>query len=490
MEQNFPKPALGLTSLDEALSTHNTSGKPVKTFVGHNSGNRTFSLIMSLFEIQEYTEVANDRSDENGVAQRKLDIVHAAGIGRYILKGLLFAARRTRQNQGKEVPAEMSEMIKTMGEQPYISIPPLVASFRECGPNGVNLKVIRLLVDGDETASFKIFLNHGDVFWVVDGQHRRKGVQLVYEFLDYVRTNKRYPGLRSLFPDKTKRDLTNAELLVWEDVLAETKKCTLTLEVHLGLEIDQERQLFHDLNNLAKKVEKGLAFQFDGSNPVNVYVKEELKDGIFNEEGYDVSMSDKVNWNDPGSGLTWKDLLAINAILFLNKTTVHGASPKDVDMRKEVATSFWSMVPGLKDTVAKDAKQKTILAQPVALKALAKLWFDFHWSKNSEWNTPENREKLVQGIRSVDFSHENPMWRYYQIGDEERARLELSSLSEYVPSEKEGVNRDIGMYDTHTKAFRFGAKHNDIFPIIGDMVRWKLGLPKRHKAAQLELQEG
>ena len=27
---------------------------------------------------------------------------------------------------------------------------------------------------------------------------------------------------------------------------------------------------------------------------------------------------------------------------------------------------------------------------------------------------------------------------------------------------------------------RFGAKHNDIYPIIGDMIRWKLKLPNRY----------
>jgi hypothetical protein len=27
---------------------------------------------------------------------------------------------------------------------------------------------------------------------------------------------------------------------------------------------------------------------------------------------------------------------------------------------------------------------------------------------------------------------------------------------------------------------RFGAKHNDIYPIIGDMIRWKLDFPSRH----------
>jgi hypothetical protein len=28
--------------------------------------------------------------------------------------------------------------------------------------------------------------------------------------------------------------------------------------------------------------------------------------------------------------------------------------------------------------------------------------------------------------------------------------------------------------------FRFGAKHNDIYPILGDMIRWQLKLPSRH----------
>jgi hypothetical protein len=37
---------------------------------------------------------------------------------------------------------------------------------------------------------------------------------------------------------------------------------------------------------------------------------------------------------------------------------------------------------------------------------------------------------------------------------------------------------------------RFGAKHNDIFPIIGDMIRWKLNLPKRgEKNIQLSVDD-
>jgi hypothetical protein len=33
---------------------------------------------------------------------------------------------------------------------------------------------------------------------------------------------------------------------------------------------------------------------------------------------------------------------------------------------------------------------------------------------------------------------------------------------------------------------RFGAKHNDIFPILSDMIRWKTGLPSRRDGQSAE----
>ena len=38
---------------------------------------------------------------------------------------------------------------------------------------------------------------------------------------------------------------------------------TVTMEVHLGLTADHERQMFHDLNNLGKRVEESLAYKFE-----------------------------------------------------------------------------------------------------------------------------------------------------------------------------------------------------------------------------------
>jgi hypothetical protein len=70
------------------------------------------------------------------------------------------------------------------------------------------------------------------------------------------------------------------------------------------------------------------------------------------------------------------------------------------------------------------------------------------------------------------------MWGFYNMSDVEIAANALGSLREYLPTETE-ANRDLGNYTNGD--FRFGAKHNDIYPIIGDMIRWKLGLPKRKK---------
>jgi hypothetical protein len=36
---------------------------------------------------------------------------------------------------------------------------------------------------------------------------------------------------------------------------------------------------------------------------------------------------------------------------------------------------------------------------------------------------------------------------------------------------------------------RFGAKHNDIYPLLADMFRWKLELPSRHNKTLSHLQE-
>jgi hypothetical protein len=87
--------------------------------------------------------------------------------------------------------------------------------------------------------------------------------------------------------------------------------------------------MFLDLNNLGKKVEDSLAYKFDDANPVNRFIKLELvtpEDGGGFWKAHLVE-KDVVDWHEDEGAISRKDVIAVNAVLFLNKTNVTGAQP-------------------------------------------------------------------------------------------------------------------------------------------------------------------
>lgn len=467
-------------TLDSLLEEGDTSAKPHKVFIAHNLGSRTFLMSIPMHDFYSMSAVANERG-MNGepVAQRKLDEAHAYSLAKYVLKGLISAAIERREIQKKPISEPLKNVLAAMGGQPYLSMQPIVANIRTSDPRGANLPGFRMTTKDEETACFKVMLSQRDILYVVDGQHRRKAMDMVFDFLNGVLATHKYPKKASLFSGNEGGEVGTAELQVWSECLEVARGfCTVAVEAHLGLNVDQERQLFHDLNNLGKKMEKTLALQFDSSNPVNRYIKEVLIDDVL---GFEPVEKDIVNWQDDTGQLPFKDIVAINAILFLNKTNISGATPFDVESRKDVATQFWTAVSQIPGFGVPGAKMKTIAAQPVVLKALAKLTFDFAFSKRKPANAATSLSTLLGGIPTLDYSHTNAAWRYYQLDQVERSAQSLEKLKAYLPSDDEGYNRDLGAFDPTTKVMRFGAKHNDIYPIIGDMFRFALKLPTRHE---------
>lgn len=476
-QDSLPTP---IGTLDSLLEEGDTSAKPHKVFIAHNLGNRAFLMAIPMHDFHSMSAVANERG-VNGepVAQRKLDEAHAFKLAQFILKGLVSAAIERRIVQKKPASDALDDVLKRMGGQPYLSLQPIVTNIRSSHPRGANLPGLRMVTKDDETACFKVMLSQSDILWVVDGQHRRKAMDLVFEFLHGLQSSHRYPKKGSLFASE-ELEVSKEEMAVWSECLEVARGfCTVTVEAHLGLDIDQERQLFHDLNNLSKKVEKSLALQFDSSNPINRYIKEVLVDDVLDME---LIEKDIVNWQHDTGQLALKDVVAVNAVLFLNKTNISGATPADVENRKDVATAFWTAVSSIPAFGTEGAKMKTIAAQPVVLKALAKLTFDYAFSKRKSPDSDANLETLLKGIPSLDYSHTNPTWRFYQFTEQERQTLGLDGLKSYLPSD-EGSNRDLGAFDQAAKVMRFGAKHNDIYPILGDMFRHALSLPSRHERA-------
>ena len=190
-----------------------------------------------------------------------------------------------------------------------------------------------------------------------------------------------------------------------------------------------------------------------------------------------ISEKEIKDWKDDDGSIALKDLIGINAILFLNKTNISTASPEDKD-KEALAKQFWVAVNGINGFGEENAKYKTVAAQPVVLKALAKIMFDLSFSKRKPENANKFLEIFLENITRLDFSHGNPVWNYYHMSEEDR-EINFPGLNEYLPDATSG-NRDIGSIDSNNY-MRFGNKHNDIYPILADMIRWKLDLPNRHK---------
>ncbi len=478
----LPTPLRGpqdLDSLDALADAGDINETPFNVFIGHNLGHRVFTMSVPFRKFAEISAVANNR-EKGPVAQRQLDEGHAKKLAVYMVKGLVSAAKLKRQITGKDVPETFDNLLRLLGEQPYFSLQPLVCNIRNVpmggtGPGGI--RGFRLETPSGETASFKVFLSERHILWVVDGQHRRHAADLAMTFLDQVRQSGKYPGKGAVLFVEKGREVTEEEMLVWNEAYdAARSYATLTVEVHLGLEVEQERQLFHDLNRLGKKVDASLAFQFDGSNPITHFIKRTLV-GDLNITVTDVEPKD---WSDDTGALVLKDLVAINAIAFLNKGNVSGATPAVIEPREGIVSELWNKIIEIPHFGSHNAKENTVAAQPVVLKALAKLTYDLNFNNRRPDNASELFERFLSGISDIDFSHDNPMWNYYGMTDDERLENGLAGLSEYLPDETSTANRDVG--SKQTGFVRFGAKHNDIVPLLTDMIRWKLDLPNRREA--------
>lgn len=480
----LPPSPESISSLTHAFRSADSSNRPFNVLTGINLGNNTFLLSIPMHQFFEMSAVANQEGlKEHGVdgpvAQRKLDPAHAQKLAQYILKGLINTVVARHKAMGTEIPVALLGIQKKLGKQPYISLQPIVANLRPpfCSEGGSGLQWKEL-----HPGVITVWLSDNNVLWVIDGQHRRYALDLVFEFLSDIKRKHDYPKRPALYPLEKGETMSPEELAIWMDVYEVARTgCRIMVEVHLGLDSDQERQLFHDLNNLGKKVGPGVAFVFDSSNAINLFIKDELIDGKLIEA--EVVEKDIVDWhNDPGA-IAWKDLTGVNALLFLNKTNISGAQPSQVEERKELAREFWEAINSIEHFGKPQARKKTVAAQPVVLKAFAKLVYDFAFGRD---RNPQLLSQLISGISMLDLSHQNPMWRYYEMTATERDSSGLTGLAHYLPADQVdgnsgiGANRDIGRFDQIEQVMRFGAKHNDIYPLIGDMIRWRLKLPSRH----------
>ena len=139
---------------------------------------------------------------------------------------------------------------------------------------------------------------------------------------------------------------------------------------------------------------------------------------------------------------------------------------------------FWKTVLSIDGFGEPGAKTKTVAAQPVVLKALAKLAFDLSYG-HQNIKDHDGYKKLLNSISSgeLDFSHNNPIWSSLMLSNEKRLQ-NFPGINDYIYV-PEGTNLDAGVFDDSNKWVRFGNRHNDIFPRLGDAIRYKIGIEPR-----------
>ena len=452
---------------------------------GDNMGNRTLGLDISIRDLMSISKVRNASTDgEGNDAQRPLDPNHAKGLATHILVGLM-QTQILMYKQAKKDVETLVNLQKQLGNSEYAVLQPLVCNIQNCARNGDDLEIEDItekLADGTSqtlTSVKRVYLGSQQILSVVDGQHRREGFRIVLEWLEKVVSERSYP-LAGLFKPKDglqKGKAIRFEILeFWEDILNLAFGYThVKVECHLGLDIRGERQLFNDLNNKGKNVSKSLSNTYDRSDAVNCFVQEELKPNNIN---FNLLVIDKSNWAEDSGSMLEKDLNPITCMVMFGKTSSKTIKPYQVEERKSLAIKFWESVQKTSHFASKGSRTKTILAQPVVLKALAKLAFDLGYGKSGLKNEEHLAilwKKVLKG--DLDFSHKNKHWRSLML-DSAARKKEFPGIENYIHVPL-GTNLDAGTYDSTTGWVRYGSNHNDIYPRIGDLIRFQLGFDPR-----------
>ena len=473
--------------LGDLNATGDRVTEPLPVLMGFNLGNRTVNVSMPMEKFRELSDVAHEarivelNGDKALVAQRPLDEKHARSIGLYILRGFLHSLKERWEAEGRDIPEEMDDLLLELGTGPYQGLQPITGNIRECEPGGADLELQRT---GD--GRFILHLRQGQVIWVIDGQHRRFGYGLLIDWLRDITSRGKYVRRASIFiPEERVGDdleFKAAEMAIWAGALEEAKsRCTVDITIHLGLIPSQERQLFHDLNNLGKKPDASIAQSFDQANPVSIFVRKEIEAANL--------LGDTIRIADAGSKKNQKrapleaedhtiyrdDLAVCNAILFAGSWNQAGIPASRVNPHYEYARKFWSAVSKQPDFGAPGWFQKTLLAQPVMLKALAQLAFTFHGSREAE-NGHLDRFMSALERDEIDFSHKNELWKAYLV-DRDESMEQYPGILKYLTPVV--AMQPYGIIEPKTDLLRFGSASRDISRYIGDLIRWKLGLPHR-----------
>ncbi|MCA0029251.1 DNA sulfur modification protein DndB [Mesorhizobium sp. B263B2A] len=457
-----------MATFEDLLAGTETQFREHLAILGSNAGHAVLAVSMPALEAAETTTVYNDPENSDEAAQRELNEAHANGLASYTLHAAAVAGIAECERLGRPVLQEWRNVLALMGPQEVFALAPWTANLRGVDRNDPNSIRHELVAKVNGVNVVRVWLRSSVSWSLLDGQHRKAGFDRARAFLDFVASAGTYPsgkGRRSFFG--LKGEVPKSMRQFWVYTREALARMTVTIDLHIGLNVAEERQTFADLNNKTRKVATDLSYQFDRANAIVVFIQDDLSDLIGAEEDGALSLT---------------ELASVNAIAFQNKTNVRGAVPTLVAERKATVKSMWEAI---KEVDGFGDAESSVISQIVVQKAIAKLVYDLGFSRSAAPEDAEHLQTLLNNLNDVNFSHDNPMWRYYTLSDDQRKPgakqiNAIKGIEPYLPKDENGnvTDRDIGTFQN--SRFTFSVKHNDVYPIIADMIRYKLGLPTRH----------
>ncbi|MDC6625767.1 hypothetical protein OEZ82_27470, partial [Leclercia adecarboxylata] len=117
-----------------------------------------------------------------------------------------------------------------------------------------------------------------------------------------------------------------------------------------------------------------------------------IKSKVSGELGIALTDNEPKDWSQDSGAILLKDMVAVNAIAFLNKGNVAGATPAVVEPREDTILELWARINEIEGFGGHRAKENTVAAQSVVLKALAKIAYDLNFNNRR----PDNAEELYK----------------------------------------------------------------------------------------------
>ncbi|PYS98913.1 MAG: hypothetical protein DMF63_12600 [Acidobacteria bacterium] len=383
-----------------------------------NQGRPTFTGRITLEQFTELTVVHNRKwAEEAGesvdsVTQREIIDGHANGLATFMLQGLVEAtiSRLKGEPAGTDSLFEQLEQLQNkVGRSSHYGLPQITLVLaKEPDFEPISDTFVRLVLPA------------GRLFVVADGQHRREAARRVREFLTQIILDRRIPKSAKFYPTQTD-PISYAELEGWTAVQETFRSWTvISFEAHLGLNVEQARQMFTNYNCNVKPVKADLNLEFDQTNPINQFAKKWV--------------IPQVREHSEGNSIfDLRQLATIHGFLFLGKTTIKSA-PYNATEMEPVAQEFWTTILGSKEW----NRPGSLIREVPVLKGLAKAWFYVFLAKRNN--------RLEKAVRVRKYTRES-------VFDESWVKSVEGLGSHTVPADN-----DVG--------FRFSPAHNDIVGAI------------------------